>query len=169
MHADPAVRREELIRRWSALGADPASPDYYELNEFGETIMSPRPTNRHQIIAQTVATRITEQLGPRAQVEISVFTDRGIRVPDVVWMKPDRWAQSGLQTPLPSVPDVCVEVLSPGNTREEIAMKTAAYLRGGATEVAVVGLKGEVEYFGAQGKREASELGLVLDLPPDLF
>jgi len=169
MHADPAVRREELIRRWSALGADPESPDHYELNEFGETIMSPRPTNRHQVIAQAVAALLTTQLGPQAHVEISVYTDRGIRVPDVVWMKPERWAQSGVQTPLPFVPDICVEVLSPGNTREEIAMKASAYLRGGATEVVLVGLKGEIEFFGAAGKRGQSAFGLALDLPPELF
>lgn len=157
------------MRRWSALGADPESPDHYELNEFGEMIMSPRPTNRLQVIAQAVATLLEARLGPKAHVEISVYTDRGIRVPDVVWMKPDRWAQSGLQTPLPFVPDICVEVLSPGNTREEIAMKTSAYVRGGATEVIVVGLRGEIEFFGAEGKREQSALGLALDLPPEMF
>jgi hypothetical protein len=59
MKADHAVRREELIRRWNELGGDPESPDYYELNEFGEVIMRPRPTNRYQVIAQTVAGAIT--------------------------------------------------------------------------------------------------------------
>jgi hypothetical protein len=39
MHAAPAVRREELLRRWNELAADPESPDHFELNEFGELIM----------------------------------------------------------------------------------------------------------------------------------
>jgi hypothetical protein len=64
---------------------------------------------------------------------------------------------------------VCVEVLSPSNTREEIAMKVGAYLRGGAREVIVIGIKGEVELFGPDGKRESSTLGISLALPAELF
>ncbi len=169
MHADPAVRREELVRRWNELAADPESPDRFELNEFGELILSPPPTNRHNRIAQLVARALIEQLGPDAFVEMSVHTDRGIRVPDVVWMTAERWVVSRFATPLSVVPDVCVEVLSPSNTREEIAMKSGAYLRGGAREVIVVGLQGEVEFFGAEGKRKSSALGISLALPADLF
>ena len=169
MHADHAVRREELIRRWAELATAPESPDYYELNEFGELIMSPKPTNDHQRIAFEVGLQLTGRLGPAAATEVSVYTDRGIRVPDVVWMPRERWADCKGKTPLPVVPDVCVEVLSPSNTREEIAMKVAAYLRGGAREVIVVGLKGEVELFGPEGKRESSSLGITLALPPELF
>ena len=97
------------------------------------------------------------------------MTDRGVRVPDVVWMPSDRWAACKGQSPLEVVPDVCVEVLSPGNTREEIEKKIGAYLRGGAREVFVVGLKGEIEIFGPQGKRDASALGIALALPAELF
>jgi Uma2 family endonuclease len=169
MHADPAIRREELVRRWIALAADPESPDRYELTEFGELILSPKPSNDHQAVATEIAVRLTAQLGPRAATEIAVYTDRGIRVPDVVWMPPGRWAEYKGQTPFPLVPDVCVEVLSPSNTREEIAMKTGAYLRGGAREVIIVGLRGEVELFGPEGRRAASTLGITLALPPELF
>jgi hypothetical protein len=48
-------------------------------------------------------------------------------------------------------------------------MKVGAYLRGGAHEVFVVGLKGEIEIFGPRGKLEASTLGIVLALPAELF
>jgi Uma2 family endonuclease len=169
MHAEPAIRREELVRRWNALAADPESPDRYELTEFGELVLSPRPTNDHQAVAFAVGVQLTQQLGPRAATEIALYTDRGIRVPDVVWMPPARWAEYKGQTPFPVVPDVCVEVLSPGNTREEILMKAGAYLRGGAREVVVVGLRGGVEFFGPDGGREASALGIALALPPELF
>lgn len=169
MHADPAIRREELVRRWIALAADPERPDRYELTEFGELVLSPRASNDHQAVASEVQVQLTNQLGPRAVTEIAVHTDRGIRVPDVVWMAPARWAECKGKTPCPFVPDVCVEVLSPGNTREEIAMKTGAYLRGGAREVIVVGLRGEVELFGPEGRRAASTLGITLALPPELF
>ncbi len=49
MHADPAIRRadvpvprNDLIRRWQALAADAESPDHFELDQFGELILSPK-------------------------------------------------------------------------------------------------------------------------------
>jgi Uma2 family endonuclease len=75
-----------------------------------------------------------------------------------------RWVQAANATPLPFAPDVCVEVLSPSNTRQEIEMKKAAYLRADAREVIVVGVKGDVELFGHEGKRETSALGLKLSV-----
>jgi Uma2 family endonuclease len=80
-----------------------------------------------------------------------------------------RWLEAKGQNPLPVVPDLCAEVVSPSNTRREILMKVGAYLRGGAREAIVVGLKGEVEFFGAGGKLEASALGIRLELPGELF
>lgn len=110
--------------------------------------------------------RWKRQLGPEAVVEISVLTDRGIRVPDVVWMPPAKWLQQKGNTPLTVVPDLCVEVRSP---REEIAMKAGAYLRGGAREVIVIGVRGEIEVLGAEGMRASSVLGSALQLDPALF
>ena len=169
MHLDAVLDGEALVQRWRELGADPASPDYYELNEYGELIMSPRPTNDHQRVSTAVAVALAGRLRPDAAQQVSVVTDRGVRVPDVVWMPPARWAAAKGQTPLSFVPDICVEVLSTGNTREEIGMKVGAYLRGGAREVIVVGLTGTIEYFGPEGKRAQSVLGASLDLPADLF
>jgi len=169
MQVESVLDVNSLVRRWRELASAPDSPDYYELNEFGEVIMSPRPTNDHQRIVTAVTSALNQQLGPEAVHEVSVMTDRGIRVPDVVWMNAERWAQVKGKTPLPFVPDVCVEVLSPGNTKEEVTMKANAYLRGGASEVIVVGLRGEVEFFGTEGKRAASALGIQLTLPASLF
>lgn len=176
MHADFAIRRadvqmprDELIRRWRALADDPSSPDYYELTQFGELIVSPRPMTGHQRVASAVARMITAQCGGEGVTGVSVLTDRGVRAPDVVWMPSECWVACKGQSPLEVVPDLCVEVLSPSNTREEIDMKIAAYLRGGAREVIVVGLKGEIEIFGPQGRRETSALGISLALPPELF
>ena len=169
MLADAPVAREELVRLWHARPLEEDSPVLYELSEFGEWIVTPRPTHEHQHVAFTVAVQLTTQLGPRAVTEVSVVTDRGIRAPDVVWMSAARWLEVKGQNPLPFAPNVCVEVLSPSNTREEIRMKVGAYLRGGAREAIVVGLKGEVEFFGPKGRLEASALGIQLELPAELF
>jgi Uma2 family endonuclease len=167
--ADPVALREELVRRWNERPYVEDDPNWYELNEFGEWVVSPRATTGHQHVAAVVAFQLTAQLGERAVIEVSVYTDRGIRVPDVAWMPAIRWLEAKDQSPLPFVPDVCVEVVSPSNTRREILMKVGAYLRGGAREAIVVGLKGEVEFFGPGGKLETSALGIRLELPAELF
>lgn len=169
MQVESVLDRDTLVRRWQELAGDPGSPDYYEVNEFGEVILTSRPTNDHQRIVTAVTSALNQQLGPEAVQKVSIMTDRGIRVPDVSWMKPERWAQAKGTTPLPFVPDVCVEVLSPGNTKEEVTMKTNAYLRGGAREVIVVALRGEVEFLGSEEKRAVSALGIRLTLPVELF
>jgi Uma2 family endonuclease len=164
-----ALDRDELLRRWNALAADPDSPDHFELDELGELILAPNPTNDHQLVVAEVARQIAEQLGPRAAAEISVYTDRGIRVPGVVWMPADRWREVKGQSPCPFAPALCVEVFSLSNSRAEIAMKIGAYLRAGAREVIIVGLDGSVDHFDAQGRRDRSALGVALALPSELF
>jgi Uma2 family endonuclease len=167
--ADPPLAREELVRLWNARPFEEDSPVLYELSEFGEWIVTPRPTHEHQQGAAEIVIQLVRQLGPRAATEVAVITDRGIRAPDVVWMPAARWLEVKGQNPLPFAPDVCVEVLSPSNTRQEIQMKVSAYLRGGAREAIVVGLRGEVEFFGPKGRLEPSALGIRLELPAELF
>ena len=40
--SDPAVLREELVRRWNERPYIEDDPNCYELNEFGEWIVTPR-------------------------------------------------------------------------------------------------------------------------------
>ena len=170
MHADTLLTPGELAARWRELAADPESPDFFELNEYGELILSPSPTNKHEVIAFKVASALEQQLGPQASTAVSVSTaTRGVRRPDACWMPAERWKTAQYADPLPFAPDICVEVLSKKNTRAEISMKTAAYLDSGAREVVIVGTGGEVQYFGPEGKREKSAFGLDISLPAELF
>ena len=45
-HAEAVLDRAALTRRWQELGADPDTPDYYELNEYGEVIMAHEANER---------------------------------------------------------------------------------------------------------------------------
>jgi Uma2 family endonuclease len=64
--------------------------------------------------------------------ECPIETDIGMRVPDVVWASPEFMAQHRNVKELRVAPDLCIEVLSPTNTRIEMAEKRAAYLAAGA-------------------------------------
>jgi hypothetical protein len=61
---------------------------------------------------------------------------------------------------------VCVEIRSPSNASDELAMKTRAYLAAGACEVWVVTEAGEVSVHDADGVRAASRYPVRLSLPP---
>jgi hypothetical protein len=75
--ADPAVLRDELVRRWTERPYVEDDPNCYELNEFGEWIVTPRATHGHQEVAGEIVVQLVRQLGPRATMEVSVYTDRG--------------------------------------------------------------------------------------------
>ena len=47
---DVPLSPPELRQRWIALLNDPEAPDQFELDELGEILVSPAPSNRHQII-----------------------------------------------------------------------------------------------------------------------
>lgn len=155
---------KELLARWRALetGEIAIDVDWYELDERGDIIVTPRPTTRHQAIAGFIAFQLADQLGALAAQGVPVVTSAGIRVPDVVWMPVERWREALRDDPLPSAPDLCVEVLSPWNHPLVISMKLDAYLASGAKEVIVVGLNGDVRFWRQDGESLTSSLGISL-------
>jgi Uma2 family endonuclease len=71
--------------------------------------------------------------------EFALATPHGVKVPDIVWMSPERLAEmNATGDPSTLAPEICVEVLSPGNTPDEIADKRALYRSIGAEEVWIV-------------------------------
>lgn len=161
------LSRTELRRRWKHLAADPlvaAIPYKIELNEKGAIEVSP-PTTRHAFLQAFVARELGLQRPDGTTfTECPVETDIGVRVPDVVWASADFMRRHGAESEFRSGPDLCVEVLSPTNTRAEIGEKVAAYLAAGAREVWVVGDDGVPEIHTSAGRATASALGF--QLPP---
>jgi len=163
---------EALVRQWREILNDPTLRDLpykIELNERGEIEISPA-NNLHAYYQFLVGAEL-KRLLPEGTVltEASVLTGIGVRVPDVVWTSGAFLAKHGLATPLPCAPEICVEVLSPPNTRDEMKDKIAAYLAAGATEVWVVAAEdGSTRFHGAEGERDASAFGITPRLPPPL-
>jgi hypothetical protein len=54
-----------------------------EMDEYGELLLAPLPTTRHQRIASQVAIQMQSQLGGEAATSLAVNTRIGVRVPDV--------------------------------------------------------------------------------------
>ncbi len=160
----PKLSLQELAQRWNALCGTPGLPERYELDEYGEVIEMITPRTAHQRIVSALLIQIQHKLGGEALPGVAVLTAIGVRIPDVVWQP----AWSGVD-PVSPAPTVCVEVQSEDNTRRELSDKVAAYLEAGAREVVLVELSGRIRYFGADGERSASALGLALALPPGSY
>lgn len=155
---------------WHELANDPDSPDFTEITEHGEIVLSPQPTPRHQTVIGGIIEQLKEQLGGRALPGVVVRTrNSGIRCPDASWFPPQRMQESVADGPLEVVPPLVVEVLSPSNRKTEMAHKIDAYLESGAQEVVVVGLHGKVSFHRADGVHLESAFGVKLDLPAELF
>lgn len=159
----------ELRKRWHQMLVDPMLrdiPGKLELNEKGKIELTP-PSTRHGVL-QAFVVHEAYRSRPDGTVitECAIETEIGVRVPDVVWASAAFMRRHGEKSPLPKAPELCVEVLSPSNTRPEIQEKRTAYLAAGALEVWLVDEDGTLEMFGKNGRIEASSLGIALGPPP---
>jgi Uma2 family endonuclease len=94
----------------------------------------------------------------RVLTECPVSTADGVKAADVAWASPDRLRELGNRTCFPQAPDICVEVLSPGNTEAEIREKVALYFDAGAREVWLCSTSGAMQFVAADGPMQTSAL-----------
>lgn len=150
------------LERWSEIAADPflASLEHrIETNEYGQIVMMPPPGFEHSRLQTRVLTRLMNlmPLGGEVLAECPVSTTGGVKGVDVVWISEGR-AKGVRQNVLTIAPEICIEILSPANTRAEIEEKRRLYFEAGAEEVWIVAAGGEVAFFGKEGELPASAL-----------
>lgn len=145
---------------WSEVISEPTLqnlPFKIELDRFGKILMSPR-TNQNGMVQSQLSCLIAEaNPAGRAVLECSIQTPDGTKVADVVWASDAFIAEWGTVTPFPRAPELCVEIVSPSNSREEMRIKTELYLGAGAQEVWIVYLDSHMDVFNAGGQVESSE------------
>lgn len=133
-------------------------PFKIELNGFGQIVMSPR-SNKQGAIRSEVGFKIydSKKCG-QVIFGCSSATSDGVKVADVAWASDEFMAEFGEVTPYPKAPEICVEVVSPSNTKEEIEHKVELYLAKGALEVWVVSSDKEISYFTHAGQIKKSKI-----------
>ncbi len=164
---DKPLTQRQLTERYLALIDDPSYaglPGRFELNPWGQIIMTPPADTWHYRVAARLARALTAALGGEAFQEGAVAVDgRGTPVADVVWCSTAFLARHGAERVFQAAPEICVEVLSPSNSTKEIDEKRAAYLAAGALEVWVVDPIGKaIAFFGPEGARAASAFAVDL-------
>ena len=133
-------------------------PFKIELNKWGKIEMSPA-SNRHALLQSRLAQLLRAAVGSgETLTEASIQTSEGVRVPDVVWASDEFLARHDFETPFMAAPEICVEIVSPSNSRGEMLEKIRLYLQAGATEVWLYSEAGKLEVEDAEGAHTDSKL-----------
>jgi Uma2 family endonuclease len=140
-------------------------PGKIEIDVWGRLVMTP-PSYYHGLVQGRLC-RALAPLGGETGVETPIATASGLFVADVTWAAGQFMRAHAGEIALQQAPDLCIEVASPSNSRDELEEKTAAYLAAGAREVWIVYLKSKrYEFYGPQGLIERSSFAVDLS---DLF
>ncbi len=146
---------------WAQVIQDPSLADLpykIELNEWGNIEMSPA-TNRHNMLQSKILLKLKDLMAEGdAFVECSVLTAKNVKVADVVWGSTAFFEKNGFETPYRVAPEICVEVVSPGNSTGEMMVKKDLYLAKGAREFWVCNEEGGLSFFNHEGEAEQSEI-----------
>ncbi len=133
-------------------------PFKIELNRFGKILMSPA-SNQHGRMQMKIGNKLMNTL-PDGEViaGCSIQTPDGVKVADVAWASHQFIKTYAYKTPYPKAPEICVEIVSPSNSKLEISEKVALYLAQGAHEVWIVYVDGRVNIFTNTGPLEKSHI-----------
>jgi Uma2 family endonuclease len=150
----------DLAGKWLELLDNPFFqniPYKVELNKFGQILMSPA-SNKHGILQYKIGREI-ERLKKSGVVivECSILTSEGVKVAGVAFATDEFFAEFADKTPYPKAPEICVEVVSPGNSRAEIEEKIRLYLEKGALEVWIVNEFSKISFYTHTGKIKNSK------------
>lgn len=143
-----------IAMTWEQMCADPVLRDLpfkIEQDRYGRIVMSPVNADHGRYQAE-IALRLRTLL-PRwgVFVECGVETSDGVKAPDVAAAPADQTARFRGAISLSEAPALCIEVLSPGNSAEEMNEKRALYAERGCLEFWTCGADGTMHFQEAAG------------------
>src|SRR5688500_1322189 len=152
-----AERTEFNLRRWAELLDDPELARIQgriETDRHGHIIMSPPPAPSHGSYQSRISRLLSEHLSDGETItECPISTADGVKAADVAWASDESMRALGNRACFPRAPEICVEVISPSNSKAEVAEKMALYFDAGAKEVWLCAPSGEMSFYLAPGKK----------------
>ena len=153
--------------QWSEVIASPYLQDLpfkIELNRYGKIEMSPA-SNQHGRSQIQLALLLERKLKKGiALAECSIATSEGVKVADVAWCSNAFIKQHGYKTPYSFAPEICVEIVSPPNSKEEMLNKVKLYLEAGAQEVWIYWEDKRIEFYNGIGQLTQSAYNITVKL-----
>lgn len=136
-----------------------------ETDRHGHLVLSPWAVARHGIYQSQVVFHLQSRLpGGLAMSECPVSTSDGVKLVDAAWMSRERYDPMREFHVFEKAPEICVEVLSPSNTRAEIEERRELFFEIGCLEFWTVGATGQVRFF-TPGVTEVGRSGLCPEFP----
>jgi len=140
-------------------------PFKIELNRYGKVEMTPA-SNKHGRLQSHISALLERKLKKgEALTACSIQTTDGVKVADIAWCSKGFIKQYGYETPYLHAPELCIEIVSPSNSKEEMSNKAQLYLQAGAEEVWIIWENGIIDYYGKTGKIEQSSYGISVKIP----
>jgi Uma2 family endonuclease len=134
-------------------------PYRIETDRWGHIVMSPPPRSRHAEYQTEIAYQLRQRIpGGRSIAECPLETSDGTKAIDVAWVSNSRRASRANDPAYLIAPEICVEVLSPCNTPDEIDFRKRLFFERGAVEFWVCDLEGKMQFFDAAGQISSSQL-----------
>ncbi len=137
----PSTKNQQAfnLKRWEAVSADPelAALEYrIETDRFGKILMSPLPGFDHSGFQSDVLIALGRLL-PHGKTlgECPISTTEGVKGADAAWISQARRSRAVKNNVLVIAPEICVEILSESNTRQEMSAKRGLALRPEGTDV----------------------------------
>jgi Uma2 family endonuclease len=157
---------EELVVRYEKLCDDPCLanvPGKFEIDVWGRVMMTPPPAYKHGLVQGRLVQLLGSLRDGRVGVETPIATSAGLFSADITWSSDAFVRAHAPEIALQQAPELCIEVVSPSNSRKELTDKRDAYLASGAKEVWIVYPKSKrCEFFGADGRLERSGFSVEL-------
>lgn len=160
----PSIKNQTAFNldRWDELAKDKEIrnwPGRVETDRFGRTVFQNYAEYEHGFRQGEIGGWIRRTL-PEGDgcIACPISTSEGIKVADVAWVSKKRLAKIGGRTALSAAPEICVEVISPANTRGEIEEKRRLYFEAGAKEVWICDRKGKMIFFLAEAPEAAAKV-----------
>jgi Uma2 family endonuclease len=133
-------------------------PFKIELDELGRIIMSPVKLY-HSMLQSEIEFLLRSLLkGGKPLPECAIKTSKGTKVADVAWVSSETWAKIKTEAEASIAPEICIEVISTGNSKKEMIEKSQLYFEAGAKEVWLCNEDGVMSFFNAEQELTRSEL-----------
>jgi Uma2 family endonuclease len=133
-------------------------PFKIELNQQGQLVMSPVKVSHSLFQGKLSGLLYFNLRDGEALAECAIRTKQGTKVADVAWVSHERLPRIRYETECSQAPEICIEVLSESNTRDEMQEKILLYLDAGALEVWLCDEDGNIRFYSATGEQETSML-----------
>lgn len=132
-------------------------PFKIELNRWGKIEMSPTK-NKHSVLQGRIQ-RLLYQFTKQGESfpECSIQTEDNVKVADVVWITEKRFQQVKDEDDYSIAPEICVEIVSLSNTKEEMEFKKYLYFKAGAEEFWLCDETGNMSFYNLNGQIEKSD------------